>query len=40
VATFPKHFHDGSEEQVIESHLSEEPEQALRQFLAFVREKF
>jgi Family of unknown function (DUF6516) len=37
VATFPKHFHDGSEMNVSESHLSEVPEQALREFLAFVR---
>ncbi len=37
VATFPKHFHDGSETNVSESHLSEAPEVALREFLAFVR---
>ena len=37
VATFPKHFHDGSEMNVSESHLSEVPEEALREFLAFVR---
>ena len=37
VATFPKHFHDGSETNVSESHLSEVPEEALREFLAFVR---
>jgi hypothetical protein len=37
VATFPRHFHDGSETNVSESHLSEVPEQALREFLAFVR---
>jgi hypothetical protein len=40
VATFPKHFHDGSEDHVVESRLSEEPEQALREFLTFVRERF
>jgi len=39
VATFPRHFHDGSEEHVVESHLSEEPEQALREFLTFARER-
>lgn len=39
VATFPHHFHDGSEGNVVESHLSDSPEQALRQFLAFARER-
>ena len=37
VATFPKHFHDGSETNVSESHISEVPDEALREFLAFVR---
>lgn len=39
VATFPKHFHDGTEEHVAESYLPDEPEHALRVFLAFCREK-
>ena len=39
VSTFPRHFHDGSEGKVAESHLSENPENAMREFLAFVREK-
>jgi hypothetical protein len=39
VATFPRHFHDGSEERVVESHLSEDVEQALREFLTFVQER-
>jgi hypothetical protein len=39
VGTFPKHFHDGSEEAVGESHLSDDPVLALEQFLGFVREK-
>lgn len=39
IATFPKHFHDGSESQVKESHLSNDLEMALREFLAFVRAK-
>jgi len=39
VKTFPKHFHNGSESEVVESHLSAVPEQALREFLVFVREK-
>lgn len=37
VATFPRHFHSGSETNVVESHLSSDPAQALREFLAFVR---
>jgi hypothetical protein len=37
VATFPRHFHDGSETNVSESQISEIPEDALREFLAFVR---
>lgn len=39
VATFPKHFHDGSESNVVESHISDDPEDAMREFLAFVRHK-
>lgn len=39
VATFPKHFHNGSETNVAESHLSEAPEEALREFLTFVRSR-
>ncbi len=37
VRTFPAHFHAGSENQVVESELSLIPEDALRQFLTFVR---
>jgi hypothetical protein len=39
VATFPRHFHDGSETDVAESHISEVPEEALREFLMFVRNR-
>ena len=39
VKTFPKHFHDGGEEQVKESDISEVPEEGLREFLAFVRDR-
>ena len=39
VATFPRHFHDGGEQSVVESHISSVPEDALREFLAFVRHK-
>ena len=36
VATFPRHFHNGSETSVSESYLSAVPEEALREFLQFV----
>ncbi|MFQ5435012.1 MAG: DUF6516 family protein [Anaerolineae bacterium] len=39
VETFPSHFHDGSETNVAASHLSRAPEEALREFLTFVRDK-
>lgn len=39
VRTFPAHFHDGDEGRVIESDLSPVPADALRQFLAFVRNR-
>lgn len=39
VATFPKHFHDGSGSNVVESHISDDPEDAMREFLTFVRHK-
>jgi hypothetical protein len=37
IATYPKHFHDGSEANATESHISEVPDEALRDFLSFVR---
>ena len=37
VSTFPKHFHNGSENNVQESYISSDPEAALREMLAFVR---
>ena len=38
VSTFPKHFHDGSEDNVTDSFLNESPPAALRQILTFVRQ--
>ena len=35
IATFPKHFHDGSEDIVVSSHISDSPESGLREFLSF-----
>lgn len=37
VSTFPKHFHNGSEDAVEESYIPDEPIHALRFFLSFVR---
>ncbi|MEW6220970.1 MAG: DUF6516 family protein [Thermodesulfobacteriota bacterium] len=39
LATFPRHFHDGSDAEVKESHLPNDPLLALREFLDFVRKK-
>jgi hypothetical protein len=39
VRTFPKHFHNSTEESVEESHVSDDPLLALEQVLTFVRAK-
>lgn len=39
IPTFPKHFHNGSEENVQSSVISDDPKEALREFLSFAREK-
>jgi hypothetical protein len=39
IRTFPSHFHDGSEMNVVESRMNANPPQALREFLTFVRGK-
>ena len=39
VATFPKHYHAGNERTVVASHISDVPEEVLREFLSFVRRK-
>ena len=39
ISTFPKHFHDGSEENVRDSDIPEQPENGIRYFLHFIREK-
>ncbi|MGC9523726.1 MAG: toxin-antitoxin system TumE family protein [Anaerolineae bacterium] len=39
MGSFPKHFHNGSEEKVEASSISSDPETALREFLDFVRSK-
>ena len=37
--TFPMHFHDGSDKNVKESKLIQNPEKAIKNVLRFVREK-
>jgi len=37
VSTYPKHFHNGSQDAVEESYLDEDPVVGLRQFMEFVR---
>jgi hypothetical protein len=37
IKTFPKHFHDGNENNVTESEISDEPIPATGYFLSFVR---
>ena len=39
VPTFPKHFHNGRQDNVESSFISDSPEEALRDFLDFVRGK-
>ena len=39
IATFPKHFHNGREDNVESSFISDSPEEALCDFLEFVRGK-
>lgn len=39
VFTFPKHFHNGSEDAIEASYIPDEPAQALRFFLSFVRNR-
>lgn len=37
--TFPRHCHNGTQDSVTESHLSANPEDALREFLNLVRKQ-
>jgi hypothetical protein len=37
IKTFPKHFHDGSEDNVKESTISDDPREAISEFLNFIR---
>ena len=37
VPTFPKHFHNGSQDAVEESNIDDDPLVAIRQFMDFAR---
>lgn len=37
--SFPKHFHDGSDEAIREGEFGEDPKEILRDFLQIIREK-
>jgi hypothetical protein len=37
ISTFPKHFHDESEDRISPSEISDDPVEALREFLTFIR---
>jgi hypothetical protein len=37
--SIPKHLHNGTEENVIESYISDNPKKAVREFLDFIRGK-
>ena len=39
IKTFPKHFHNGSDEKAKESYLNSDPITAIEEFLEFIREK-
>lgn len=38
IPTYPKHFHNGSEINVVESYISTQPDQAIREFCRFIRQ--
>ncbi|MBT9139397.1 MAG: hypothetical protein DDT31_01981 [Syntrophomonadaceae bacterium] len=37
IATFPKHFHDGSQDRVCESQIADDPLLGVREFMDFAR---
>lgn len=39
IETFPKHFHNKSEENVEASYISEKPENAIREIMNFIKNK-
>lgn len=39
ILTFPKHFHNGTQDNIQDSDLPDEPTEAIREVLAFVKQK-
>ena len=39
VSSFPKHFHSGDQQNVVESDMDDDPERGLRQFLTFAKSR-
>jgi len=39
LSTFPRHFHNGFQERVKESQISDDPVEAIHQFMDFIQEK-
>jgi len=39
LSTFPKHFHEGSEDHIVERDFGDRPDEILRNFLSYVRGK-
>jgi hypothetical protein len=37
IKTFPRHFHDGDEKNVVESKINSKPKEAIKEVLGFVR---
>jgi len=37
ITTFPKHFHNGEDHNILPSYLSDQPLAAVREFLEFIR---
>jgi len=37
--TYPKHCHDGTQDNVVESHIGDDPEKGFKDFLLIVRKK-
>ena len=39
LSTFPKHFHDGFQERIKKSQISNDPVKAIHQFMDFIQER-
>jgi len=39
VSTYPKHFHNGSQNNIKESRINDDPASGIREFMNFIRNK-